>query len=62
MMTFATVIGLIVIYAVMVTGVYWILTNITFNRPPEPYTYERKDHEVKRDKNKTNRGRNVPKA
>jgi hypothetical protein len=40
-MAFYTMIGFIVIACVIGTGVYWVLTNITFKRQPERYTYSK---------------------
>jgi cytoskeletal protein RodZ len=38
-MAFYTIIGLIVVAAILGAGVYWLVTNITFKRQPERYTY-----------------------
>lgn len=38
-MAFYTMIGLIVVAAILGVGVYWVLSNITFKRQPERYTY-----------------------
>ena len=39
-MAFYTMIGLIVVAAILGVGVYWVLSNITFKRQPERYTYK----------------------
>ena len=38
-MAFYTIIGLIVVAAILGAGVYWLVTNISFKRQPERYTY-----------------------
>lgn len=39
-MAFYTIIGLIVVAAILGVGVYWLMSNITFKRQPERYTYK----------------------
>jgi cytoskeletal protein RodZ len=39
-MAFYTIIGLIVVAAILGAGVYWLVTNITFKRQPERYEYK----------------------
>lgn len=39
-MAFYTMIGLIVVAAILGAGVYWLLSNVTFKRQPERYTYK----------------------
>ena len=34
-----TLIGFLAVAAVISVGIYWILTNISFKRQPERYTY-----------------------
>ena len=38
-MAFYTMIGFIVVAAVIGVGAYWVVSNITFKRQPERYTY-----------------------
>jgi hypothetical protein len=38
-MAFYTMIGFIAIAAVIGAGAYWVVSNITFKRQPERYTY-----------------------
>jgi hypothetical protein len=38
-MAFYTMIGFIAVAAVIGVGVYWVVSNITFKRQPERYTY-----------------------
>ena len=38
-MTGFALLGALVIAGVTGAGVYWVITNITFKRQPEPYTY-----------------------
>jgi hypothetical protein len=38
-MAFYTMIGLMIVAAVIGVGVYWVVSNITFKRQPERYTY-----------------------
>lgn len=38
-MAFYTLIGLLVVAAILGAGVYWLLSNVTFKRQPERYTY-----------------------
>jgi hypothetical protein len=33
-------IGLMAVAAVIAVGVYWVVTNVTFKRQPERYTYK----------------------
>ena len=39
-MAFYTLIGLLVVAAILGAGVYWLLSNVTFKRQPERYTYK----------------------
>jgi cytoskeletal protein RodZ len=39
-MAFYTMIGLIVVAAILGAGVYWMMLNITFKRQPRRYTYK----------------------
>ena len=39
-MAFYTMIGFIVVAAVIGVGAYWVVSNITFKRQPERYTYK----------------------
>jgi hypothetical protein len=39
-MAFYTMIGLMAVAAVIAVGVYWVVTNVTFKRQPERYTYK----------------------
>lgn len=39
-MAFYTMIGLIVVAFILGAGVYWLLSNVTFKRHPERYTYK----------------------
>ena len=39
-MAFYTMIGFVVVAAIVAAGVYWVVSNITFKRQPEPYTYK----------------------
>ena len=39
-MAFYTIIGLIVVAAILGVGVYWVVTNLSFKRQPERYTYK----------------------
>jgi hypothetical protein len=34
-----TLIGFLAVAAIIAVGVYWIVTNLTFKRQPERYTY-----------------------
>jgi hypothetical protein len=38
-MAFYTMIGFVAVAAVIAVGTYWIVTNLTFKRQPERYTY-----------------------
>ena len=38
-MAFYTLIGLLVVAAILGVGVYWLLSNVTFKRQSERYTY-----------------------
>jgi hypothetical protein len=38
-MAFYTMIGFIVVAAVIGVGTYWVVSNITFKRQPERFTY-----------------------
>lgn len=38
-MAFYTMIGLTVVAGIIAVGVYWVLTNITFKRASDHYTY-----------------------
>jgi ABC-type transporter Mla subunit MlaD len=38
-MAFYTLIGLLVVAAVLALGVYWVATNLSFKRQSERYTY-----------------------
>lgn len=38
-MAFYTMIGFIVVAAVIAAGVYWVLSNVSLKRQPERYTY-----------------------
>jgi hypothetical protein len=38
-MAFYTMIGFIVVAAVIGVGAYWVVSNITFKRQPERFTY-----------------------
>ena len=38
-MAFYTMIGFVAVAAVIAVGVYWVVTNLTFKRQPERYTY-----------------------
>jgi hypothetical protein len=38
-MAFYTMIGFIAVAAVIGVGVYWVVSNITFKRQPERFTY-----------------------
>ena len=39
-MAFYTIIGLIVVAAILGAGVYWLMSNITFKRQPERCEYK----------------------
>ena len=39
-MAFYTMIGFVVVAAIIAVGVYWLMSNITFKRQPERYTYK----------------------
>ena len=39
-MAFYTMIGLIVVAFILGAGVFWLLSNVTFKRQPERYTYK----------------------
>ena len=39
-MAFYTMIGFVVVAAIVAAGVYWVTLNITFKRQPERYTYK----------------------
>ena len=39
-MAFYTIIGLIVVAAILGAGVYWLMSNISFKRQPERYEYK----------------------
>ena len=39
-MAFYTMIGLTVVAFILGVGVYWLLSNVTFKRQPERYTYK----------------------
>ena len=39
-MAFYTMIGFVVVAAIIAVGVYWVVSNITFKRQPERYTYK----------------------
>jgi hypothetical protein len=39
-MAFYTMIGLTVVAFILGAGVYWLLSNVTFKRQPERYTYK----------------------
>lgn len=41
MMAFYTMIGFIVVASTLAAGVYWVLSNVTFKRQPERYTYSK---------------------
>jgi hypothetical protein len=34
-----TLIGFLAVAAIIAVGVYWVITNLTFKRQPERYTY-----------------------
>jgi hypothetical protein len=38
-MAFYTMIGFVAVACVIGIGVYWVATNISFKRQPDPYTY-----------------------
>lgn len=38
-MTAFAMVGALVVMGIVVAGVYWLITNITFKTQPEPYTY-----------------------
>ena len=38
-MAFYTMIGFIAVAAVIGVGVYWVVSNVTFKRQPERFTY-----------------------
>jgi hypothetical protein len=38
-MAFYTMIGFMAVAAVIAVGVYWVVTNLTFKRQPDRYTY-----------------------
>ena len=40
-MAFYTMIGFIVVAAVIGVGAYWVVSNITFKRQPERFTYKK---------------------
>lgn len=39
-MAFYTLIGLLVVAAILGAGVYWLMSNITLKRQPERYEYK----------------------
>ena len=39
-MAFYTMIGFVVVASIVAAGVYWVVSNITFKRQPERYTYK----------------------
>ena len=39
-MAFYTMIGLIVVAFILGAGVFWLVSNVTFKRQPERYTYK----------------------
>lgn len=39
-MAFYTMIGFVVVAAIIAAGVYWVTSNITFKRQPERYAYK----------------------
>jgi hypothetical protein len=39
-MAFYTMIGLVAVAGVVAAGVYWLLSNVTFKRQSERYTYK----------------------
>ena len=39
-MAFYTMIGFVVVATIIAAGVYWVVSNITFKRQPERYTYK----------------------
>lgn len=61
-MAFYTIIGLIVVAAILGVGVYWVVTNLSFKRQPERYTYKTDEagNEYVQDNSKGEQ--NVPKA
>ena len=61
-MAFYTMIGLIVVAAILGAGVYWTMSNITFKRQPVRYTYKTDEagNESVQDTSKDEQ--NVPKA
>ena len=61
-MAFYTMIGLIVVAAILGAGVYWTMSNITFKRQPVRYTYKADEagNESVQDNSKDEQ--NVPKA
>jgi hypothetical protein len=54
-MAFYTMIGFIVVAAVIGVGAYWVVSNITFKRQPERFTYTKDEdgNEYVRDNNVT---------
>ena len=61
-MAFYTIIGLIVVAAILGAGVYWLMSNISFKRQPERYEYKTDEagNESVQDNSKDEQ--NVPKA
>lgn len=61
-MAFYTMIGLIVVAFILGAGVFWLVSNVTFKRQPERYTYKTDEvgNEYIQDNSKGEQ--NVPKA
>jgi cytoskeletal protein RodZ len=61
-MAFYTMIGLTVVAAIIGVGVFWIVSNVTFKRQPERFTYTKDEsgNEYAQDNSKDEQ--NAPKA
>lgn len=62
-MAFYTMIGFIAVAAVIGVGVYWVVSNITFKRQPERFTYTKDEagNEYVRDNMEASKGKILPK-
>jgi hypothetical protein len=62
-MAFYTMIGFVIVATVIGVGVYWVVSNITFKRQPERYTYMKDEagNEYVRDNMKASKGKILPK-
>ena len=62
-MAFYTMIGVSVVSLIVAFGVYWLMSNITFKRQPERYTYKTDEagNEYVQDNMEASKGKILPK-